>query len=599
MITAVQELGKWVLQQESKETLDVLIEPISETNYPHVFLVEIENDQWKVEMEECEEGESHKYLYRRGASNGPNFSPTTIVTDLAKTFDKKFMAWFDKVIKQKANFSEPDISYIQNIYNIIHKNRDDIYRTLETKLSETNGGCVLTLKINGHYLKEDPVFVSLFTRLVQEKDSEVSAKDQVCSVCGHRQDVVMAGSPAFKFYTNDKPGFISGEFDKELAWRNHPVCMDCNLCLQEGKRFLENRLKFRFYGLEYHLIPEFIFGEPDTRDEVTEILRSGNKYKTLHSQQQIENSLADEEDILDALQEADDDVLFHLLFLRKVQSAERILMVVEDVIPSRLRKIFEAKKQVEQRFPLQEGPSPYRRYHLGRIRTFFNKSDDNKRQSDLDKYFLEITSAVFRGQPLDIRFLTRFFMQEIRKHVAGTSEREGEGSDTDKIFHVVRDALMNVIFFDELKILETGEGNFVPSKHFEGIFELYGPHLDRPEKKALFLLGALTQMLLKKQQYERNSQPFLKQLKGLKMQEKDFHGLLPKVQDKLQQYNAFDAKKQLLAEEISDFFLRAGTGWKLSVDEMNFCFVSGMNLVHHIENILYGKREETTEGEEK
>jgi CRISPR-associated protein Csh1 len=374
--------------------------------------------------------------------------------------------------------------------------------------------------------------------------------------------------------------------------------MDCNLNLQEGKRFLENRLKFRFYGLEYYLIPEFLFGEPVSRDEVTEILKSGNKYKTLHSQQQIENTLADEEDILDVLQVAEDDVLFHLLFLKKVQSAERILMVVEDVVPSRLRKIFEAKKRVEKRFPLLEGTSPYRRYHFGRIRTFFNKSDDSKRQSDLDKYFLEITSAVFRGQPLDIRFLTRFFMQEIRKHMAGTTQQEGERFNTDNIFHVVRDALMNVLFFGELKILETGEGNFVPSKHFEEIFEVYGPHLDRPEKKALFLLGALTQMLLKKQQRERNSQPFWKQLKGLKMMEKDFLGLLPKVQDKLQQYDAFDPKKQVLAQEISDFFLRAGTGWKLSVDEMNFCFVSGMNLVFQIEKILYGKSEETNEEEE-
>jgi len=599
MISAIQELGKLVLEQESKEPLDVLIEPISETKYPFVLLIAIKNNTWEVEMEECEEGDSYKYLYRRGASNGSNFSPTAMVTDLEKTFDKKLMAWFDKIINQKTNFSEPDISYIQEIYTILHENRDEIFETLKTKISETPGRYVLTLKINGHYLKEDPTFVSLFSHLIQEKDSEVSAKDKVCSVCDHQKDFVMAGSPAFKFYTNDKPGFISGGFDKELAWRNFPVCMDCNLYLQEGKRFLENRLKFRFYGLEYYLIPEFLFGEENTRDEVIEILKSGNKYKTLHSQQQIGNSLADEEDILDILQEAEDDVLFHLLFLRKIQSAERILMVIEDVVPTRLRKIFEAKEQVEKRFPLQKGLTPYYRYHFGRIRVFFNKSDDNKRQSDLDKYFLEITSAVFRGQSIDIRFLTTFFMQEIRKHVASTSEREGDEVNTDKIFYVVRDALMNVLFFAELKILKTGEENFVPSKLFEDIFELYGPHLDRPEKKALFLLGALTQMLLKKQQIERNSQPFLKQLKGLKMIEKDFLGLLPKVQDKLQQYNAFDPKKKLLAEEISDFFLRAGTGWKLSVDEMNFCFVSGMNLVHHIENILYGNKHEHNEGEGK
>ena len=124
---------------------------------------------------------------------------------------------------------------------------------------------------------------------------------------------------------------------------------------------------------------------------------------------------------------------------------------------------------------------------------------------------------------------------------------------------------------------------------FDPVFKRFSPTFDHPVKKGLFLLGALTQMLLNIQYSQRESTPFRKQLKSLKMEEKDFKGLLPKVINKLQEYDAFDKGKQKIAEEASYYLLQAGDNWKLSNDELNFYFVCGMNLLPEITSIVYEK----------
>jgi CRISPR-associated protein Csh1 len=89
----------------------------------------------------------------------------------------------------------------------------------------------------------------------------------------------------------------------------------------------------------------------------------------------------------------------------------------------------------------------------------------------------------------------------------------------------------------------------------------------------------------------------MKKLKGLKMDEKDIKPLLSEVQNKLEEYDAFDKGKRLIASEISKYLLEAGDGWKMSVDEINFYFACGMNLVDDIASIIYQKENTIKKGE--
>jgi CRISPR-associated protein Csh1 len=80
------------------------------------------------------------------------------------------------------------------------------------------------------------------------------------------------------------------------------------------------------------------------------------------------------------------------------------------------------------------------------------------------------------------------------------------------------------------------------------------------------------------------------------MNMKDFKGLLPKIQNKLEEYKSFDKGKRELAKGVSTYLLAAGETWNLSLDEMNFFFASGMNLCSEVTSVLYPK--EKLENEE-
>ena len=133
---------------------------------------------------------------------------------------------------------------------------------------------------------------------------------------------------------------------------------------------------------------------------------------------------------------------------------------------------------------------------------------------------------------------------------------------------------------------------------FEDVFKKYGSTFALPVKRGLFLAGALTQMLLNKQAKERGAKPFIKKLKGLKMVEKDIKALLPAVQNKFEEYNSFGKGKKLVAEEAYNYLFSSGDNWKLSVDEINFYFAGGMNLVGKIKDIIYAKDEKDVDMED-
>lgn len=275
------------------------------------------------------------------------------------------------------------------------------------KLQDIGKNCGLTLKIGGKYLSELVIFRKAFTQLVSAKEDSISAPDKLCSLCGKRKIKVSAGAPAYKFYTIDKPGMISGHFIEEKSWRNYPVCQECSRALDEGKRITERNLKFSFYGLSYALIPKFLFGKPS--EIILKIITGNRMDKNIKIKTETGQKLVKTEDsILHILAQEQDNLMYNFLFSKKSNNAERILLLVEDVLPSRLRALFAAKGKVDSVFV--DDP-----FHLGKVRNFFAKSDEGKRDNDLDKYFLEIIDKTFKGLPISIPFLATHFMREIRR----------------------------------------------------------------------------------------------------------------------------------------------------------------------------------------
>ena len=110
----------------------------------------------------------------------------------------------------------------------------------------------------------------------------------------------------------------------------------------------------------------------------------------------------------------------------------------------------------------------------------------------------------------------------------------------------------------------------------ERFFEANKSFFNTDAKKATFLEGALTQMLLNIQWNDKKATPFRSKLHGLKMNEALIKRLLPEIQNKLEEYGKNYYKD--LESLIANHFVLAGVNWKEVDDELSFYFVLGMDM---------------------
>ncbi|MEW6741072.1 MAG: TIGR02556 family CRISPR-associated protein [Nitrospirota bacterium] len=568
MLSAIRDIGELTIHKATK-----IERPID----GKVLVILLDTEKYIYSGTDIEDFDSEKikqYLFKEGTSKGNVPSPFCPLTEPQKTY-KKIQGWIEQCKDIKDDTFKDYAQLIDGAFGDITSNKNTIIADITLKIKDfpKKTRKFLTVKLNGKYLGEYDVFKKCLAYFEETKRKK-SASTGVCSICGLPDKEVSGKTDVFRFYTIDKPGFITGGFKEADAWKNYPVCLECKTSLESGRKFIENNLNFKFYGLNYFMIPRLLMGNQMVLEEIINIL--SDTTKTVALKKRIKKRITnDENEILEYLSEVKDVLTLNFLFLRREQSAERILLLIEDIFPSRIRKIFDAKDYVDKIFNNDSDKG----FTFGTIRTFFSKSDENKKTSDLNKYFLEIVDSVFKSRKLDLSFLVKFYMAVIRK------EFISDGYFTFR----AKDALMNTAFFENLGLITFEEVEDMEESIFSSIFARYGKSFSTPAKRGVFLLGVLTQLLLNKQWTERNAKPFMKKLKGLKMDEKDIKALLPEVQNKLEEYDSFDKGKRLIASEASKYLLEAGEIWKMSVDEINFYFACGMNLTDSVADIAYLK----------
>ena len=134
---------------------------------------------------------------------------------------------------------------------------------------------------------------------------------------------------------------------------------------------------------------------------------------------------------------------------------------------------------------------------------------------------------------------------------------------------------MDKQFYDSFEIKSKEELETKSALFFDNFKEFFSTDIHR----SIFLVGVLSQFLLNIQSRERGATPFRSKLKGLKMDARDITSLVPEIIDKLEQYK-WNYPYLPLEKLIAKYLLSAGDfrNWNMSVDEMNFIFVLGMNL---------------------
>ena len=598
MIKAIREIGEYALKRSGKSVenpLEILVDNPANRQTKNILFIKFKSEGENlvydgIEIEEFDAQKLPLYLYRKGSARGTDITPTAMITKPVNTFRQKILAWFKNYKDEQSN------ELFFKLAQALNENTEDIESEIESNYSAESN--IFSLKIDGKYLgefdefrqilldnaKTDYYYKSSFTT-----GKKSIAENQLCSVCNKNKAEVYGFVSTFKFYTVDKPGFVSGGFRQSDAWKNYPVCLECALVLEEGKKFLGEKFNFNFYGTKYLLIPKFLTDiDEEDKKEVFKIFEEQDDPKI--RERVLKRLTNDEKEILYLTGELKNYLNLNFLFYNAPKGFNgavfNVLQIIEDVLPSRIRKIFDVKREIDSielfsnhLVPVFEGNKKIGEktleFNFGVLRTFFYNSAERNPISD--KYFLETVNKIFSSRQIDYDFILGFIVDKIRNDFANDYSTL---TDTLKGF-------MLLAFLTKLNLIKLSKGdnkmgeNFFTSngeisEKIEAFFERFPEFFNSAEKKAVFLEGALAQFLLNIQYRDKNSQPFRARLKGLKMDKALIIKLLPEIQNKLEEYGKNYYRE--LETKISEYFVLAGDKWNLSNDEISFYFALGMNL---------------------
>jgi len=503
------------------------------------------------------------YLYKKRGSAGANYTPVCLSggKGIRTTFDNRIKSW------AKNNTQEAGLVGI--LSQALSKYEEQIKAKLEEKeRSQGLESIILTPKIDNLYLGQIDEFKDYFLKAYYEKKSNISHRDGYCSICG-KKGFVMGDEKPWTFYSLDKPGFIASGFRKDQGWKNYPVCSNCSLLIEEGKKHIEENLSFRFAGIPYYLIPKSVLSKTDNLEEALDIIEFNKKREV---KLRDLKHLADNEDyILDIASEQNDLINFNLLFFRLNKQQFSILLYLQDVLPSSIRQLFTVKQEVETPWIFKHAYKE--KQELKNVEFTFRRL---KEFTESIKSFLNLVEKIFKRRKIDYYFLLSNIMRKLRQAFANNYFIK------PSILH----AWQILMFLQRLNILDNYEGGkMITSENLiqnevriraENFFNSFSQTFNSPEKRATFLTGVLVQFLLNIQSQRQGSEPFRKRLKGLKMKKVDLIKIFPEAQNKLEEYDANYYKQ--LEQIIAEYFVQAGSDWQLKDDELNFYFLLGMNL---------------------
>ena len=566
MIEALKEIGEFILLQGRKELLEIEVEdPNKNGRYQKVLKIIFEwknNLQYKeIAIEDYKKDNILKYLYARKGSRGPNYSPTCLLSGkkASEVFENRIVTWCTNYLKKgiPAMLDEKEQYFLQMLITAVLENRERIEKDVEEKVQGIKEGKILTFtfwKENKElYLGDIEIFKKLLLYEKYEKYRRYSNRG-VCALCGKFTEV-FGETGILKFYNVDKFGFVAGGAIPYLAFKDFPLCHQCLLKLQEGKKFRDTKLDFSFYGHRYYLLPKLSVYDEGLFKKTLDLLSERKPLQTLKDGRLIKS---DEERLLAKAEQLNDQIGLIFEFYEKPQkNVERILLLMENVLPSRITKIFEIKQQLEH-MPIFLNED----IQFDFLNGFFKLPGD--KQAKAKDFFFVLVESAFKSKPLSRECLFNLAMQVLRPLF--TEERE---------HRAVLRVFITVLFYEKLGLLKKKGGTMQKGPYVE-FFDQYKEFFDTPLRRAIFLLGVLTEKLLNYQWSNRGSKPFRKQLKGLRLSASDLRGLLPKIQGKFMEYDAYDYPE--IRKAIAYYFLQSGNKWNIGEDEMNFIFVLGMNM---------------------
>jgi len=204
---------------------------------------------------------------------------------------------------------------------------------------------IFGLKVDNKFVYPGEVtaFINYFKEKLNPNVSDNTDKDKktgqitYCSLCAETGKKLETLDKVFKFATFDKPGFLPGtKKTTGIEEKVFPVCETCYEILSAGKEEMEKRfVNFNnIPNISLYVIPEIISDKKEyfrkASDHTKDFLKNGVRYET----QLFRN-----------LSKHNEGLVFHFLFAETNQAQIIIHSLVEDVPPTRLRKLQDLWKE--------------------------------------------------------------------------------------------------------------------------------------------------------------------------------------------------------------------------------------------------------------
>ncbi|MPQ43648.1 TIGR02556 family CRISPR-associated protein [Clostridium tarantellae] len=644
---AIKQIGELIFKNIDSEDkyLDIFTEDFSKSNkYNKILEIELslkDNSMIfnQINLREYDLDLKFKYLYRSGSSNGTDITPTSKITEVQKTFFKKIIPaineginFYNEILNNdNKTLLKEEKKLLSLASQILEEKKEFIYKEIENiflSIPKKERFCILTLviEINGEkkYIGDFEIFKERMRAIPIKKfyyskteNKEVVGENKKCCLCNSLSEKVYGLASPLAFYTIDKPGYISGNFDYEKSWRNFPICKQCAIELELGKIYLDENLQFSFYDRKFYLIPKLLY-----KNQLEQILKKYKNAFRTDEVKKIKSIESPEEKILKILSKENNYVTFDLMFIEKNNAALNILVNIEDVYPSTFKKLYEQWAEIKD-MKFFEGIKEINYLanfnYLNILFKYYKKIKKDNKKRENDKDFSYIIDKLTGNGKIDYNFLIKFINEQLV--YSFNNEEKNKSKDKKEKVKIEIDSYRIATFRAYTFIYYLYKLNKFKNRGKEGVkdimreewhikdfsnkqnafndfFELNKAFFNTESKKAVFLVGYLTKKLLNIQfKNENGRKPFLSNLNDLKINKRDLLRLIPKIQGKLQEY-----KKEYYNEElqiISEYIIISNNLENLSNLDIPLYFSMGMNMEKKFKLSIHKEEDDNLEEEIK
>lgn len=553
-----------------------------------------------------------RYAYREGASSGGNITFTTKLSiTKEEDYDKKLNntllnKQFKKLIallKSSALIDEYKIFntvyqyFLQKEnYNNVKFELSNLFNAL-SKEDKISSGLSLMFIVNAEekYLADFQIIQQILSASgLKEKSIKYKIKseglDAICSVCTQKKPILHGFASPFKYATVDKPGMVSGFFKQANNWKNYPICTDCSLEFELGRFYVAKNLSGYFHKKAYYAIPKTILSK-DLKSLEKACMRLKEIYSNLNKEEGQKIKL--KEDGLQKMIAMEKDYFnLNLLFFEEdpKNKSIKIKLLLEEIFPSRFRKLF------------VDVPSKINNQSLYKKAIYIDKVQSDLTfnfgvlQTFFEEDFYDCIQRVFMLQPIAEEVLYNKFMRAITMNY----------NKGYSLYPLILKAHLTLSYLQELNIIPkqhfSMEENQITSKSEKTLFRTFTFDPDRiniflekqdhffgansKARKGVFFVGAMVKNLLVAQSLELNgSTPFEKKLKGYNINANDLKTIYREAYGKLKVYKEieFYYYPEKLMDFVDQYFnLNIDAIEKMSVNELSFFFISGMQLINEL-----------------